>query len=228
MWRMIRAALLGIIIGVIGGTIIGQISYTGFLYRLAKKQSEEVMGTLNSGNISETDMAGADMSEEAIYALMYNDSQMLYGNTDEYVQLLDAMLASDEDAYEIGDDETGMEEDNLVPEVIRFQVIYNGNEDLSDDEIGNLQTFVKQGVLYALAMKLGEDYNQKMSREEVRRALIMGLELINQTAEESALEWGVAVKSQAYFYFQYMPECEIQGVYYPAGYYEVLNIELTE
>ena len=37
MWRMFRAALLGVVIGVIGGAIVGQVSYVrNYRDRLAK------------------------------------------------------------------------------------------------------------------------------------------------------------------------------------------------
>ena len=45
MWRMFRAALLGVVIGVIGGAIVGQVSYVrNYRDRLAKEiRSNAVM-----------------------------------------------------------------------------------------------------------------------------------------------------------------------------------------
>ena len=74
MWRMFRAALLGVVIGVIGGVIVGQVSYVrNYRDRLAKEiRSNAVM--YNNGSSDGNGMirikvnydgAGTDSEEDA-------------------------------------------------------------------------------------------------------------------------------------------------------------------
>lgn len=214
MMRMVRAALIGIVVGVVGGAIVGQVYYARYMSRMIERDKNK-----------------------AVNALVYSDDSVIYG---------DVFEAGFEEfgRYEIKDSYSGlfdfMESDasasktdskndpEIVPEIIQLNVIYNGNETLTSDEKADLQKCVKQAVLYALAEKLGEDYNQSMTKSEVRRNLILSLEYINQVAGESAKEWGINANTRASFDVQYLQENEIDGVWCPAGYYEVLKIYLSE
>lgn len=197
MMRMIRAALIGIVIGVIGGAIIGQVYYIRYLYNKIQTQRNE--------------------TSEAINALVYSNETYSMGE----MELFDiySYYADGEDQIE----KTGVS----LPDVIQLDVIYNG-EELTAEEISDLKLSVKQAVLYALAEKLGEDYNQSMTKEEVRKNLILSMEYINKEAKESAKEWGIDVESRSIFDVQYMQENDANGILCPAGYYEVLDIYLME
>lgn len=213
MMRMIRAALVGIIVGIVGGAIVGQVYYVRYLYR--KVQQEK---------------------DKAVNAIVYSDDSAIYGDMFEeelgienpYASLFGIMDSGAFDDNFLMENEPTEKTDISMPEIIQLNVIYTGDEALTSDEKADLQSFVKQAVLYALAEKLGEDYNQSMTKEEIRRNLILSLEYINQVAGESAEEWGVDTNSRASFDVQYVQEGEVDGVWCPAGYYEVLKIYLTE
>lgn len=213
MMRMIRAALVGIIVGIVGGAIVGQVYYVRYLYR--KVQQER---------------------DKAVNAIVYSDDSAIYGDMFEeelgienpYASLFGIMDSGAFDDNFLMENEPTEKTDISMPEIIQLNVIYTGDEALTSDEKADLQSFVKQAVLYALAEKLGEDYNQSMTKEEIRRNLILSLEYINQVAGESAEEWGVDTNARASFDVQYVQEGEVDGVWCPAGYYEVLKIYLTE
>lgn len=210
MWRMVRAAFIGIVIGVVGGAMIGQIYYIRYLYHKVQEQQQEAMNALVYNNDS-------ILYEEEIAAGMELYNTGLFSS--------DEMGQSEEDASL--EKKVQTKETLLFPDMIQLEVIYEGDEALSAYETDELRTFVKQAVLYALTEKLGKDYEQSMTKEEIRKNLILSFEYISHAARESALEWGVDVNARTDFDFQYKREEEINGVLYPAGYYEVLNIYLT-
>lgn len=211
MWRMIRAALIGIVLGVVGGAIVGQVYYIRYLYRMMQQEKNEAMNALVYSNDS----------------VLYEDA---FGGAfevgDSYSELFGEIEAFDTE-YLFTEGQNKQERVSL-PEIIQLNVIYSGNEGLTTNEMAELQVFVKQAVLYALAEKLGEDYSQTMTKAEMQKSLIMSLEYINEAAKESAKEWGISVDSRSKFDLQYMQEDEINGILCPAGYYEVLNIYLAE
>lgn len=207
MWRMIRAALFGVLLGVVGGAIVGQVYYIRYLYRMVQQEKND-----------------------SIHALVYSNDNVLYedafGEEFSYSDLLGGLEVFNSELY-FADDED-QEDTILLPEIIQLSVLYSGSEKLTEKELTELQVYVKQAVLYALVEKLGEDYNQTMTKDEMRKSLVMSLEYINETAKESAGEWGIDVDSRATFDVQYMQENEIGGIWCPAGYYDVLKINLTE
>lgn len=207
MWRMIRAALFGVLLGVVGGAIVGQVYYISYLYRMVQQEKND-----------------------SIHALVYSNDNVLYedafGEEFSYSDLLGGLEVFNSELY-FADDED--QEDTIpLPEIIQLSVLYSGSEKLTEKEMTELQVYVKQAVLYALVEKLGEDYNQTMTKDEMRKSLVMSLEYINETAKESAGEWGIDADSRATFDVQYMQENEIGGIWCPAGYYDVLKINLTE
>ena len=77
MWRMIRAGILGVLFGVVGGALVGQISYGKKVYDDLKNKMAETVGSINSVNSAN----GVDSAEVSSY----------YDNIDEIAGLQDIL-----------------------------------------------------------------------------------------------------------------------------------------
>lgn len=197
--RMVKAAFKGIIIGIIGGVIIGHI---GYLKSLWNNRSQAVEALANIENIES----------------YYGDEQLALMLEDESA----GMLGLEEALYS---EHTADEGDNCR-QAIRLDVVYNGEEELTETEEQELTLMVRQAVLYGLANKYGKDYNYDMSIDDARRALILSLPDIEDWTVESAAEYGVIIEAKAFFTVKYMKEEILNGVSYEAGNYETLEITL--
>ena len=214
MKKSFRAAIAGVIIGLIGGMLYVEYGFMKKFLSIADKTDQ---------NVSD------DYLEETLsYYDLCNETE-LYGSEVE--------LQLEESSQNIGDLQTekvsqnsGTNQPKATDEssdVIRIKVSYEGDEDLDDDEKEQLEQYVTTAVLYGISEKLGEDYAD-LDISEVRSSLIMSLEYINSCAEESAEEWGVFVTAKSGFDYIYMAESNIGGEAYPAGYYETLYIQLAK
>ena len=114
---------------------------------------------------------------------------------------------------------------NKTSDVIRIRIRYEGNENLSDKQLDEFTSYVEQAVLYGIAEKLGADYNDQ-EKSIVRKNLILSKEYIDACAEESAEEYGIPVTAWAAFEYLNLPAATLNGVAYPAGYYETLCVTL--
>lgn len=114
---------------------------------------------------------------------------------------------------------------NKTSDVIRIRIRYEGNENLSDTQLDEFTSYVEQAVLYGIAEKLGADYNDQ-EKSIVRKNLILSKEYIDACAEESAEEYGIPVSAWSAFEYLSLPAATLNGVAYPAGYYETLCVTL--
>lgn len=114
---------------------------------------------------------------------------------------------------------------NKTSDVIRIRIRYEGNENLSDKQLDEFTSYVEQAVLYGIAEKLGADYNDQ-EKSIVRKNLILSKEYIDACAEESAEEYGIPVPAWSAFEYLSLPAATLNGVIYPAGYYETLCVTL--
>lgn len=114
---------------------------------------------------------------------------------------------------------------NKTSDVIRIRIRYEGNENLSDKQLDEFTSYVEQAVLYGIAEKLGADYNDQ-EKSIVRKNLILSKEYIDACAEESAEEYGIPVTAWSAFEYLSLPAATLNGVAYPAGYYETLCVTL--
>lgn len=114
---------------------------------------------------------------------------------------------------------------NKTSDVIRIRIRYEGNENLSDKQLDEFTSYVEQAVLYGIAEKLGADYNDQ-EKSIVRKNLILSKEYIDACAEESAEEYGIPVSAWSAFEYLSLPAATLNGVAYPAGYYETLCVTL--
>ncbi len=205
MWKMVRAAILGVFIGVLCGTLYVGTRAVKSMYNIAEKLGEQVGDTDSDMESIETfyDDLNADASESGL------------------TMLLNEMYATDTTVSEEEDD--GIVRDKNV---IRLLVTYEGDEALNETEAQELRQYVKTAVLYGISKKLGEDYNS-LDISTVRNKLIMSLEYINECARESAMEWGISAEAKSTFDYIYMPEACTTEETYPAGYYEALCIILN-
>lgn len=114
---------------------------------------------------------------------------------------------------------------NKTSDVIRIRIRYEGNENLSDKQLDEFTSYVEQAVLYGIVEKLGADYNDQ-EKSIVRKNLILSKEYIDACAEESAEEYGIPVTAWSAFEYLNLPAATLNGVAYPAGYYETLCVTL--
>ena len=114
---------------------------------------------------------------------------------------------------------------NKTSDVIRIRIRYEGNENLSDKQLDEFTSYVEQAVLYGIAEKLGADYNDQ-EKSIVRKNLILSKEYIDACAEERAEEYGIPVTAWSAFEYLNLPAATLNGVAYPAGYYETLCVTL--
>ena len=121
--------------------------------------------------------------------------------------------------------ENKMNAQNKTSDVIRIRIRYEGNENLSDKQLDKFTSYVEQAVLYGIAEKLGADYNDQ-EKSVVRKNLILSKEYIDACAEESAEEYGIPVTAWSAFEYLNLPAATLNGVAYPAGYYETLCVTL--
>lgn len=121
--------------------------------------------------------------------------------------------------------ESKMNAQNKTSDVIRIRIRYEGNENLSDKQLDEFTSYVEQAVLYGIAEKLGADYNDQ-EKSIVRKNLILSKEYIDACAEESAEEYGIPVSAWSAFEYLSLPAATLNGVIYPAGYYETLCVTL--
>lgn len=121
--------------------------------------------------------------------------------------------------------ESKMNAQNKTSDVIRIRIRYEGNENLSDKQLDEFTSYVEQAVLYGIAEKLGADYNDQ-EKSIVRKNLILSKEYIDACAEESAEEYGIPVTAWSAFEYLSLPAATLNGVAYPAGYYETLCVTL--
>lgn len=121
--------------------------------------------------------------------------------------------------------ESKMSAQNKTSDVIRIRIRYKGNENLSDEQLDKFTSYVEQAVLYGIAEKLGADYNDQ-EKSIVRKNLILSKEYIDACAEESAEEYGIPVTAWSAFEYLSLPAATLNGVAYPAGYYETLCVTL--
>ena len=121
--------------------------------------------------------------------------------------------------------ESQMNAQNKTSDVIRIRIRYEGNENLSDKQLDEFTSYVEQAVLYGIVEKLGADYNDQ-EKSIVRKNLILSKEYIDACAEESAEEYGIPVTAWSAFEYLNLPAATLNGVAYPAGYYETLCVTL--
>jgi hypothetical protein len=202
MFRMVKAALLGILIGIAGGGIIGEISYLKYL----KNKSEEV-------DYEDNDELVSDIEK----------SSGLWAFAGEYENLLEAL-----DDISVTEAEDTANEKGYNDDVIRLVVDYKGTVETDEKEAADLEKAVRQAVALGLSEKLGENYNQDMTRDEIRQAFIMSFENIKDWALKVTEELGVNAEADVSFECRYMDLQQEGTCVYPAGYYETLCIELTD
>lgn len=212
--RMVKAALKGIIIGIIGGVIIGHIGYIKSLWNNRSQAVETLADLEDIENVYSDEQLAVMLADENLEELGPEDAIAAFTADGEYTSVLS------EDKTSISDT------DNIFRQAIRLDVVYNGTEEISDAEEQELTLMVRQAVLYGLENKYGKDYNYDMSIDDARRALILSLPDIEDWAVESAAEFGVIIEAKALFTVKYMEAETLNGQIYEAGNYETLEITL--
>ena len=146
-------------------------------------------------------------------------------NAYETQKQLQELEAVDDDIAGNASAESKISAQNNTSDVIRIRIRYEGNENLSDKQLDEFTSYVEQAVLYGIAEKLGADYNDQ-EKSIVRKNLILSKEYIDACAEESAEEYGIPVTAWSAFEYLNLPAATLNGVAYPAGYYETLCVTL--
>lgn len=253
MGRAVRAAVAGILIGLFCGTLYVEM---GVLKRLnsTRDSVEQVMNLveyaeengdisydstgenytgITSDKISQTDgkndgsnSQDTELSNDIQTAFRILDGTTLNAyETQKQLQELEAMYDDIAGNSKTELVENKMNAQNKTSDVIRIRIRYEGNENLSDKQLDEFTSYVEQAVLYGIAEKLGADYNDQ-EKSVVRKNLILSKEYIDACAEESAEEYGIPVSAWSAFEYLSLPAATLNGVAYPAGYYETLCVML--
>lgn len=211
MWRMIRAGILGVLFGVVGGALVGQISYGKKVYDDLKNKMAETVDSINSVNSTN----GVDSAEVSSY----------YNNIGEIAGLQD-ILDSEVRYEETADPE---ELKQLEQEkAIMIRVLAEDGDLGLGDEYRQFCSRAREYVMTCLASELGADYQDRLTKDEMRKTLIMKFEYLAKCLEEYAEEYGISVKCNPVFEYKYMPATTVNGVEYKAGYYETLMLKLKD
>lgn len=227
MWKAIRAAVVGIIIGLFCGVLYVELGALKRIYN-ARTDMEQLVSL-----VEETEKNGDGEAVETAFQVLDQSSGENYNleitlkNMEAYY---DAILETGLEETEL--EKTGLEETkkaskntNTAEDVIRIIVEYGGEERLSDKQKNYFEEYVKNAVLYGVSEKLGEQYNSQ-DKAVVRKNLILSLEYINDCAEEGAEEYGIPAEAYSRFEYLYLPETTFGNQVYPAGYYETLCVTL--
>lgn len=227
MWKAIRAAVVGIIIGLFCGVLYVELRALKRIYN-ARTDMEQLVSL-----VEETEKNGDGEAVETAFQVLDQSSGENYNlettlkNMEAYY---DAILETGLEETEL--EKTGLEETkkaskytNTAEDVIRIIVEYGGEERLSDKQKNYFEEYVKNAVLYGVSEKLGEQYNSQ-DKAVVRKNLILSLEYINDCAEEGAEEYGIPAEAYSRFEYLYLPETTFGNQVYPAGYYETLCVTL--
>lgn len=228
MWKAIRAAVVGIIIGLFCGVLYVELGALKRIYN-ARTDMEQLVSL-----VEETEKNGDGEAVETAFQVLDQSSGENYNlettlkNMEAYY---DAILETGLEETEL--EKTGLEETgkaskdtNTAEDVIRIIVEYGGEERLSDKQKNYFEEYVKNAVLYGVSEKLGEQYNSQ-DKAVVRKNLILSLEYINDCAEEGAEEYGIPAEAYSRFEYLYLPETTFGNQVYPAGYYETLCVTLN-
>lgn len=194
MWRMIRAGILGVLFGVVGGALVGQISYGKKVYDDLKNKMAETVGSINSVNSAEV--------------------SSYYNNIDEIAGLQD-ILDSEVRYEETADPEELKQLEQKKAIMIRV-LAEDGDLGLGDD-YRQFCSGAREYVMTCLASELGTDYQDRLTKDEMRKTLIMKFEYLAKSAEEYAIEYGINVECKPVFEYKYMPACSVNGIQYEAG-----------
>lgn len=227
MWKAIRAAVVGIIIGLFCGVLYVELGALKRIYN-ARTDMEQLVSL-----VEETEKTGDGEAVETAFQVLdqssgenYNLETTLKNMEAYYDTILETGL--EETEFE----KTGLEEigkaskyTNTAEDVIRIIVEYGGEERLSAKQKNYFEEYVKNAVLYGVSEKLGEQYNSQ-DKAVVRKNLILSLEYINDCAEEGAEEYGIPAEAYSRFEYLYLPETTFGNQVYPAGYYETLCVTL--
>ena len=224
--------------------VMNLIEYAEENEDIAYDSTEENYAGITSDKTSQTDGKNDGSSQQVVNGLEPSDGQdtelsndiqtafrILDGTTlnayetQKQLQELEAMyddIAGNSTAELV---ESKMNDQNKTSDVIRIRIRYEGNENLSDKQLDEFTSYVEQAVLYGIAEKLGADYNDQ-EKSIVRKNLILSKEYIDACAEESAEEYGIPVTAWSAFEYLSLPAATLNGVAYPAGYYETLCVTL--
>lgn len=255
MGRAVRAAVAGILIGLFCGTLYVEMGVLKRL-NSARDSVEQVMNLVEyaekNGDVSydsieenyagitndetsQADGKNAGSSRQTVNGQdteLSNDIQTAFRildgttlnayETQKQLQELEAMY---DDIAGNASAESQMSAQNKTSDVIRIRIRYEGNENLSDKQLDEFTSYVEQAVLYGIAEKLGADYNDQ-EKSIVRKNLILSKEYIDACAEESAEEYGIPVSAWSAFEYLSLSAATLNGIAYPAGYYETLCVTL--
>lgn len=221
--------------------VMNLIEYAEENEDIAYDNTEENYAGIISDKTSQTDGKNDGSSQQVVNGLELSDGQdtelpddiqtafrILDGTTlnayetQKQLQELEAMY---DDIAGNASAESQMNAQNKTSDVIRIRIRYEGNENLSDKQLDEFTSYVEQAVLYGIAEKLGADYNDQ-EKSIVRKNLILSKEYIDACAEESAEEYGIPVTAWSAFEYLNLPAATLNGVAYPAGYYETLCVTL--
>lgn len=237
MWKAIRAAVVGVIIGLFCGVLYVELGALKRIYN-ARTDMEQLVSL-----VEETEKTGDGEAVETAFQVLdqssgeNNNLETTLKNMEAYYDaILETGLEETElektGLEEAGLEKTGLKETgkaskntNTAEDVIRIIVEYGGEERLSDKQKNYFEEYVKNAVLYGVSEKLGEQYNSQ-DKAVVRKNLILSLEYINDCAEEGAEEYGIPAEVYSRFEYLYLPETTFGNQVYPAGYYETLCITL--
>ena len=152
MWRMIRAGILGVLFGVVGGALVGQISYGKKVYDDLKNKMAETVGSINSVNSAN----GVDSAEVSSY----------YDNIDEIAGLQD--ILDNEVRYEETTDPEELKQLEQKKAIMIRVLAEDGDLGLGDD-YRQFCSGAREYVMTCLASELGTDYQDRITTyNEVR------------------------------------------------------------
>jgi len=241
--RIIRGALLGIVLGLLMG-----IGLSGSMYMfnymksggdweqesLVAKEDRRTLAidteaypyggyvpALSSSAIADKDYDAGELKvvlkEEGISSLAKNIAE------DNWYQDDEIMVANSYDTKASYNDlennnNVNQEEDVLGNNLIRFHVRANSN---SDVDIA-LKYMVRDKVL----AEIEEGLKACETKDEAKEYLTENLELIKVVAEEALSEEGYNYSVKAYLTNDYFPIRQYGDMVLPAGYYEALRIDI--
>lgn len=242
-FRIIRGALLGIVLGLLMGIgLSGSMYMFNYMKSGGDWEQESIVAkedrrtlaidteaypnggyvpALSSSAIADKNYDAGELKvvlkEEGISSLAKNIAE------DNWYQDDEIMVANSYDTKASYDDlennnNVNQEEDVLGNNLIRFHVRANSN---SDVDIA-LKYMVRDKVL----AEIEEGLKACETKDEAKEYLTENLELIKVVAEEALSEEGYNYSVKAYLTNDYFPIRQYGDMVLPAGYYEALRIDI--
>lgn len=219
-FRIIRGALVGIVLGLLMGVGLSGAMYM-FNYMKAGADwdsSQSLMAEDSEAALTiETEGDNFVPALSSVVQCKNYDSLKVKNTLNQQgINGLARELASNNWSLEQGRESE--EEEVLGESLIRFHVRANSNSDVD--------IALKYKVRDAVLASIEEDLSQCATREEAEEYLTESLELIKETAEKTLADEGFKYTVEAYLTNDYFPIRQYGDMVLPAGYYEALRVDI--